>query len=136
MSEHAATTTPSSNIPALLSASPTGASGESVVVIQGIFDPTGDKLLELKPVRRYDYRARPAPNQSHGRFRVEVTSVTGVVIIVPFDALVANDANPGVTNYGFFEVVVPVREAVAVVRISDGSGAKTFARIDGAAIVP
>src|SRR5438105_1315032 len=84
----------------------TGKASQGVVVIQGIFDPTGEKLLELKPVHRYVGHSRPIPNQREGRLVVEVTYVNGKMTTVPFDALVADDS--GATRYGFFEVVVPV----------------------------
>lgn len=109
---------------------------EGVVVIQGIFDPAGKNLLELKPLRRYSWRSGPTPNQREGRFVVRVTYVTGKVTTVPFDALVADDSDPGVISHGFFEVVVPVSGEIASIRITDASGEITFALIDGSEIRP
>lgn len=105
-----------------------------VVVIQGIFDPTGENLLELKPVRRYTYSSPLIPNQPTGRFLVRVFFVSGEVMIVPFDALVADDA--GRMQHGFFEVTVPVRGEIDYILITDALGEKTFARINASEIIP
>jgi hypothetical protein len=111
-----------------------GEPSEGVVVIQGIFDPAGDRLIELQPVRRFSWRSGPTPNQQAGRFMVEVMYVTGQSVTVPFDALVADDS--GRTSHGFFEVVVPVHGQIASIRITDASRQRTFARIDGSEIQP
>jgi hypothetical protein len=105
------------------------ASDEGVVVIRGIFDAEGEKLLKLEPVHRYAYRSRTTPDQREGRFAVRVTFASGDVTTVPFDALIADDA--GRIAYGFFEVIIPVSGGIALIRITDTSGGKTFARVDG-----
>lgn len=106
---------------------------QSVIVIHGIFDPAGEELLELKPVRQYTYHSGPIPNQPAGRFVVKIIYVTGDKTTVPFDALVADDA--GRTQHGFFEVVVPVIGEIETILVSDASGEKTFARIVGSEIL-
>ncbi len=117
------------------SPSGTGTTAEmGVVVIQGIFDPAGEKLLELKPVHRYAYSSPPIPNQPTGRFLAKVVLMNRQVTTVPFDALVADDA--GRTQYGFFEVTVPVRGDIDYILITDAAGVKTFARIGASEIVP
>ncbi len=100
---------------------------DGVVVIQGVFDPTGRKLLKIYPVHRYTYHSKTIPSQRHGRFMVRILYVTGRVTSVPFDALVADDA--GRTRYGFFAVTVPIHGEIDSIRISDSSGKKTFAVI-------
>jgi hypothetical protein len=108
------------------------ASTEGVVVIQGIFDASGEKLLELKPVQRYAYHSRTIPGQREGRFVVTVTFMSGTATAVPFDALIADDA--GRMVHGFFEVVIPVTDGIASICITDASGRKTFACVDGSKI--
>lgn len=105
-----------------------------VVVIQGVFDPAGENLLELKPVRRYSYRSEPIPNQATGRFLVIVTYVSGDVTTLPFDALIADDA--GNTRHGFFEVVIPLQGEIASIQITDADRQTIFAHIDGSDILP
>lgn len=105
-----------------------------VVVIQGIFDSAGENLLELKPVHRFAYSSPPIPNQSTGRFLVQVFFRNGEVTTVPFDALVADDA--GRTQHGFFEVTVPVSSEIDYILITDAIGVKTFARINASDIIP
>src|SRR5215470_13005561 len=56
-----------------------GQQADGVVVIQGIFDPPGETLLRLNPVRRYSYRAALSPRQREGRFAVVVSYATGQV---------------------------------------------------------
>lgn len=106
---------------------------EDVVVIQGIFDPPGEKLLELKPARLYHRRSAQTLLQQQGLYVVKVAYATGEVTIVPFDAFVADDA--GRTVHGFFEVEVRVRGKIASILITDASGARVFARIDGSEIL-
>jgi hypothetical protein len=108
-------------------------SNDGVVVIQGIFDAAGEKLLKLKPVHRYAYRSRTIPDQKEGRFAVKLTFISGTVMTVPFDALVADDV--GRTAHGFFEVVIPVSGGIASICITDMSGQKTFACIDGTKVL-
>jgi hypothetical protein len=115
------------------SASTSDAPNEGVVVIHGIFDAAGEKLLKLEPVRRYAYQSRTNPDQREGRFAVRVTFVSGDVTTVPFDALVADDA--GRTARGFFEVIIPVSDGIASIRITDASGGKTFAVVEGRQIL-
>ena len=67
---------------------------------------------------------------------MKVAFTNGDVTIVPFDALVADDSSPGQTRYGFFEVEVPLRGNVDFVLITDSSGEKTFARVEGSEIRP
>jgi hypothetical protein len=117
--------------PSSATASPTDM---GVVVIQGIFDPTGENLLELKPVHRYAYSSPPIPNQATGRFLVKVFFRNGEVTTVPFDALVADDA--GRTQHGFFEITVPVSDEIDYILITDAMGAKTFTRINASDIIP
>ncbi|MDQ6651816.1 MAG: hypothetical protein M3Y84_03635, partial [Acidobacteriota bacterium] len=100
---------------------------QGVLVISGIFDPAGEKLLQLKPVRYYSWHSGPVPNQPQGRFMAKVTYVNGEVTKLPFDALVADDA--GRTRHGFFELVVPVSGAIDSISVTDASGEKLFALI-------
>lgn len=110
---------------------------EDVVVIQGIFDSIGEKLLELKPVRYYSWRSRhPTPHQQKGRFIVQINYVSGEFTTVPFDAIVADDSSPGITTHGFFEVIVPVSGKIASILITDATRRTVFARFDGSKVVP
>ncbi len=121
---------PDSASPALSPMKAEGAN-EGVLVIQGIFDPTGTKLVELKPVRHYARVSGPLPNQTQGRFVVRVLFAHGGVTNVYFDALVADDSASGGTVHGFFEVTVPAGGEVESIRITDAADQKTFARIAG-----
>ena len=76
---------------------------EGVAVIQGIIDPLGEQLVELKSVRYYATRSSPlATQQNSGRFRAEVASAMGEVTTVSYDALVADYSFPGITQHGLF----------------------------------
>jgi len=100
---------------------------KGVVVVSGIFDAAGENLLSLKPVRRYRWRSRPVPEQPQGRFVVKVEYEGGGETLVPFDALVADDA--GRTRHGFFEVIVPLAGEPKSVRITDAGGGKEFSLV-------
>ena len=100
---------------------------KGVLVVSGIFDNAGENLLSLKPVRRYQWRSRPVPEQPQGRFVVRVEYENGGETLVPFDALVSDDA--GRTRHGFFEVIVPLTGEPKSVRITDASGRKEFSHV-------
>lgn len=104
-----------------------------VLVIQGTFDPKGEKILELKPVRLYPRTTAATLLNQQGLYLVKVAYETKVVTTVPFDALVADDA--GHTVHGFFEVEVPVSAKVDFILITDASGERTFARVNGSEIL-
>lgn len=123
-------TTPEAAHPVASSTTPEN----GVIVIQGIFDPTGERLLELKPARRYSYVSGPIPNQPSGHYLVKVIYVAGDVTSVWFDALVADDA--GRTQHGFFEVTVPLSGKIDYILITDATGVRIFARINASEIIP
>lgn len=123
----------SASFPASLMATPTQQEEivERVLVVQGIFDPTGEELLRLEPAFRFPWRSQPSPAQADGAFRVEVIDDLGQSYIVFFDALNGDDAGevPGEgEQHGFFEVMVPVppqREAVSL-EVTDATGQVSF----------
>jgi hypothetical protein len=109
----------------------------NVLVIQGIFDPAGRRLLRLKPVFRYPWASQPTrpliqKEQQPLPFAVEVRGETGQVARVPFDARVADDPSRGPEHevFGFFEVMVPFTGQVRSVRITDRTGKMTFGAIE------
>ncbi len=120
------------NTPARV-ASADDASKDGVIVVQGIFDSAGEKLLRLQPVHRYAYRSKTTPDQREGRFAVKVTFMSGMVTTAPFDALVADDA--GHTAHGFFEIVIPVSDDIRSICITDANGRKIFACVDGSEVL-
>jgi hypothetical protein len=108
---------------------------ERLAVIQGIFDPTGEKLLTLKPVFRYPWPSQPttARQSEGGLYLVEITDTDGTVTTMPFTPLVADDPDKGAEHEanGFFEVMVPVavNQEIASVRILDKDGKREFTAI-------
>lgn len=107
------------------------ATRQEVLVIQGIFDPSGMKLLELKPVRRVFQVYGPGSIPARGVFMVRIALVNGETNNVPFDAFVADDSPGGATVHGFFEVTIPVSGEIAAIRLTDAADRITFARIAG-----
>jgi len=102
---------------------------ERVAVVQGIFDPSGEKLLELKPVLRLPWPSEPTLERS-GPYIVEITDDAGSVTRTPFNALIADDPDQREEHEinGFFEVMVavpPDREIVKL-RITDSSGRREY----------
>jgi hypothetical protein len=110
---------------------------ERVLVVQGIFDPTGSSLLRLKPAFRFPWASQPTlppPAVIEGStvptgFIAEVIDIAGVVTRVPFGARVADDA--GNVAFGAFEVMVavPPERQVASLRITDAQGLRTYAAV-------
>jgi len=101
-----------------------------VAVIQGIFDPTGERLVTFKPVFRYPWvsQAFSRPRGLAARYVAEVRDDAGTVTSVRFDALKTEDAKEGRVARGFFEVMIPVdpNREIASVRITDLQGGKTY----------
>ena len=100
-----------------------------VAVIQGIFDPSGERLLRLEPVFRFPWPSRPTPQPRTGRFVAEILDSAGVVTQTVFDAFLSEDSGKRHAPVrGFFEVMVPVnpdREIVSV-RITDNRGRREY----------
>ena len=111
-----------------------GGQGGGVLVVQGIFDPPGEKLVKLGPIRRFDWEWKASPFERKGFFLVTVIEMSGEVVTEEFDALVADDTENEVAEHGFFEVFLPVKGGIASIIISDGTGEKVFARIDSSEI--
>lgn len=87
-----------------------------VAVIQGIIDPTGSKLLQLKPVFRFPWASEPTNPEQRGAFIAEVVDEQGQTSQIQFDARVADDPDKREEEegFGFFEVMVPVTPGVAI----------------------
>ena len=101
---------------------------ERVAVIQGILDPSGERLIRLEPVIRFPWRSEPTAAVERGAFIAEVTDDAGTVTETSFDGLVADDPDRREEHEvpGFFEVMVavdPGRE-IAQVRIVEASSGR------------
>ena len=106
----------------------------SVVVVSGVFDASGDRLIALRPPERHVRPAGPLPASSAGRFEVNVTYSTGDPWSFGFDALVADDS--GASQHGFFEVTVPEDRPIETITIEDTVSGQTVATMKGSDIVP
>lgn len=104
-----------------------------LVVIQGIFDPSGGRLVQLKPVFRYPWLSQPtAPLQRTGfasplvtqeQFAAEITEASGRVTTIPFNPRVADDPGKGEEEMlGFFEIMAPIPGEVALLKIRNIKG--------------
>jgi hypothetical protein len=116
----------------------------NVLVLQGIFDPTGRVLLQLKPVFRFPWLSRPTlrppPEVIEGEtpaptptprptptppLMVRVTDVERNVLTVPFDARVGDDTIGGPKErFGFFEVMIPLATEVASLDVFNIDGVR------------
>ena len=107
------------------------------LVIQGIFDPSGERLRQLKPVFRYPWRSQPTriSQRRQNRFVVRLETESGP-INVPFDARVADDASNEGAVLGFFEVMIPFRGFVRSLAITDLTGARNFGGFQATTIMP
>jgi hypothetical protein len=107
-----------------------------VLVIQGIFDPTGTELRQLKPVFRYPWLSRPTVppppveietlQVNEELFTAQVIDVSENVISVPFNPRVADDPDQVEEEEkpGFFEVMIPLSNEVASLDIFNISGVR------------
>jgi hypothetical protein len=104
---------------------------DRVLVVQGVFDPSGTKLLRLKPVFRYPWASQPTSRRQKGRFVAQATDAAGNTSSARFDALVTEDSEKGGSRNGFFEVMVavPPESEVASLRIADATGRTEFASL-------
>jgi hypothetical protein len=104
------------------------------LVVQGVFDPSGKRLLSLKPVFRYPWTSEATLPDRRGAFMVRVRTASGATVSVPFDARVGNDA--GEERRGFFEVMVPVGGQVSSIAITNRQGSRAFGRLSRAKVPP
>jgi hypothetical protein len=101
-----------------------------VAVIQGIFDPSGERLLTLNPVFRYPWPSGPTPplpERAKARYIAVISSSNGEVVRVPFDAVVTRDDHEDQVVRGFFEVMVPVPGEITALSIIDTQTGQTVA---------
>lgn len=105
----------------------------SVVVVSGVFDPAGDRLIELRPPQRHLRPAGPLPASAAGRFEINVSYLTGDPRSFGFDALVADDS--GASQHGFFEVTVPEDRPIEAITIQDTLSGQILATMKGSDIV-
>ncbi|MDQ3682864.1 MAG: hypothetical protein M3352_07310 [Bacteroidota bacterium] len=84
---------------------------EKTLVIQGIFDSSGNQLVKIdNPVIYNRNLLRPTPDQLKGRYNVLIHYINGDSVKVPFDALVAGDRKDQISMHGFFELQIPLRK--------------------------
>ncbi|NER22597.1 MAG: DUF4347 domain-containing protein [Symploca sp. SIO1C2] len=107
---------------------------ERVFVIQGIFDPEGQELLELNTFR-FPWLSQADSLQQEGQFMAEVVDEAGNVTQIRFDAFIESDSANSEEEFGFFEVMVPVSSdlEVASLRITDISGNQEFGSLQQSA---
>ncbi|MDX2040438.1 MAG: hypothetical protein SF097_04275 [Acidobacteriota bacterium] len=130
------------NSPILLPGQTDNPFSQRVAVIQGIFDPAGERLISLRPVFRYPWPSQPSQFVGTGRYAVEVTDNAGSVTRVMFNPKFFIDADkqqnafqPDVEEVGFFEVMVPVHpdREISSVRITDSAAQRVFGSVNRSA---
>lgn len=100
-----------------------------VLVIQGIFDPSGKELVSLQPAFRFPWPSQPTSSRQQGQYTAQVVDEAGTITGVQFNALVGDDSGEESGNRrGFFEVMIPVApdREVASVRILDSATGREF----------
>jgi hypothetical protein len=101
----------------------------NIMFVQGTFNPAGTRLLGLEPVFRYPWRAASYGQVRGGRYRLIVDTVASrTPVVVPFDALTAEDIARGGQRRGFFEVAVPVTGQVRSIQVAAAKGRKVFTK--------
>lgn len=99
-----------------------------IAVIQGIFDPSGERLLSFRPVYRFPWLSQRTRRPLSGNYAIEIVDSAQNVFRTLFDALVADDGDNEQERPGFFEVMVPVlpEREINMVRITDAAGLRVF----------
>ena len=83
---------------------------KKTLVLQGIFDSSGNALVKIEKPALYDRKlSRPTPDQREGRYVILITYSDADSLKVYFDALVAGDRDDR-ARHGFFEIQVPVKD--------------------------
>lgn len=99
---------------------------EKTLVIRGILDSSGNKLINIeKPILYNRNTPQPSPNQQEGRYKALVKYVNGDSLAVHFDGLVADDSEAGQSRHGFFELQIPIEHEIISLKITD----ETYGRI-------
>ena len=106
------------------------------LVLQGIFDSTGKKLTKVeKPVIYNRPLSRPTPDQLKGRYMILINYDRGDSVKVFFDGMVSGDRE-GATQYGFWEIQVPIKdEKIRSVKILESGTRKLHAEFKNEDII-
>ena len=110
------------------------ASRKLVAVIQGRFDPTGRRLISLKPVFRFPWLSQPTLKKE-GPFRAIVQTSAGTQR-VPFDAGVRDDPSREIETFGFFEVMVPATGAITSLQVTNSTGRQVVRKLVRSKVPP
>jgi hypothetical protein len=110
---------------------------KKTLVIQGIFDSSGNALVKIvKPTLYNRSLSRPTPDQSQGRYMVLINFDRGDSLKVYFDALVSGDRENDTARHGFWEVQIPVKdEKIRIVKIIEAKTRKLFAEFKNEDII-
>jgi hypothetical protein len=107
--------------------------------IAGIIEERGSELHRLWPVFRYPWPSQPTLRARALQtlpFAVQVRTLAGNLITVPFDARIAGDGEKEQESFGFFEVVVPFEGEISAIRITDSTGRKVLGGLDRSRAAP
>jgi hypothetical protein len=107
--------------------------------VAGVIKERASELDRLWPVFRYPWPSQPtlrARTRQPPSFAVQVRTLDGNLITVPFDAHIAGDGEKEQQSFGFFEVLVPYEGEVSAVRITDSTGRKVFGGLDRSRVPP
>jgi hypothetical protein len=105
-----------------------------VLMIRGVFDPRGTRLLRLLPVFRYPWLSQPSQPPRQAEFLAEVATTAGSVIRAPFSAGLGDDASREIR--GAFEILVPAGSEIRLLRITDADRERTFGRLTRSKATP
>jgi hypothetical protein len=81
---------------------------KGVLVVQGRFDPSGERLEKIEPAFRFPWTREGTQERPDDPYLAEVLDDQGTVYRRTFNALVADDGEVEEETYGFFEVRLPV----------------------------
>jgi hypothetical protein len=110
---------------------------EKTLVLQGIFDSAGNKLVKIDKPTLYNRKlSRPTPDKQEGRYMVLIHYHSADSLKVFFDALVSGDRKEDHAVYGFFEIQVPVKNKnIESVKIMETKTRKRFAEFSAIDII-
>jgi len=104
-----------------------------IAIIQGVFDPSGLELIRLNPIFRYPWPSSPTPRRfQQGPFTLRLLDETGQEYVQDFDATAFTEEAQGPeTEFGAFQVMVPVDPNARIVQMEIYNGQQLMASMEG-----
>lgn len=107
-----------------------------ILVLKGVFDSTGEKLLIIEKPVLYKRNIKEFTKQENGRYHISIKYRDGERVDFFLNALVSGDRDNTQAREGFFEWQLPVKNKIDSIHINDNKRTKLVRSFSRKDIVP